>query len=1046
MNKFNKVLKEEQDIINESRKHNARLGTPVDGDYVGLAFSGGGIRSATFNFGVLKALADLEILKHFDYLSTVSGGGYIGSWLTAYLHNHHHDINSTNNIDKIIANACQETASKPNESMWFLRSYSNYLTPNLSMFNADTWTVFSTYMRNWILNLTLLFFFLTSLLLFVHLTEIAGINVIKNLGSYREAGGLVSLISFLAAGYFAFKSVKDDKETDNNSPVDKKDGNNFCLYCIVCVVNGALFGSFFLLSGYLDSNAVVVHNLPQSPLFIVILLFLLAGIFFYIGLRSESSCVNSSEMVKIKKNNIELLSRLGAGLWILTVIWLVGFAFYNPSETLSINIAHSVIWTPLLLIIVVMLAVVFYIGFGSKTFIDSPKLEWFSRLGAWLLIFIAGWASAFLLAFYSPLLVDKAGDWLGTISLAWILQSGAGLLVAQSSKTSSSVGKQTNKVLEIFLKVSPYIFVIGIFVIIATLLTNVFYSSCPSSYFYCLNNLEKNDLTIRLVYAFFICLAMTLSLGLVLDINKLSIHYFYRNRLIRCYLGGARKGDRNPNVFTGFDEKDNIQLNELLKKDTAGKEYIDGLYPIINGTLNLVAGKQLAWQQRKGASFIFSPKYCGYSIRETNKKSDNGQRHCYQETKKDHFKYGDGVSVGMAMAISGAAASPNSGYHSSPAMSFLMTVFNVRLGQWLPNSDLPRNRVRPMFPLWYLLLELFGQTNEDRDFIYLSDGGHFENLGIYELVHRGCRFILASDAEQDGEFAFEGLGNAIEKCRVDLGVNIRIDVEQIRPDANNKSKCHCAVATIEYSKNSQTDTNNKRIYPEKDGILVYLKSSLTGDESTDVLHYSLQNPDFPHESTADQWFSESQFESYRQLGEHICKETFETFGALDSTKSIEGIFTDLQNRWYPLPIGFDAFTKHTRTLDKLLERLRKDQNLAFLDAELCGETWVKIVSGELGLTLPDSKHAHPANYSEFHNAFYFCNSLIQLMENVFLELNFEVDEYFKHPHNEGWRNLFILWAKSPTVQKTWEINRLTYSTRFREFAEGEVIGMPKVKK
>jgi hypothetical protein len=897
-------------------------------------------------------------------------------------------------------------------------------------------------MRNWILNLTLLFFFLTSLLLFVHITEIAGINVIKNLGNYRGIGGLLALISFLGAGYFAFKSVRDDKETDNNSTVDKKDGSNFCLYCIACVVFGALFGSFFLLSDYLESSASGTQNFLQSPLLILTLLFVLVGIFFYIGLRSESPSVNSSETVKIKKNNTEWLSRLGAGLWILTVVWLVAFAFYNPSVISKVNIAHGVIWIPPLLIIIVMLAVVFYIGLGSKTFIDSPKLEWFSRLGAWLLIFIAGWASAFLLAFYSSLLVDKTHVWLkSVISLTWILQSGAGLLVAQSSKTSSSVGKQTNKALEIFLKVSPYIFVIGIFVFIANLLVKVFYSSCQPNHFYCLNHLENNDVSMMIIYAFFVCLAITFSLGLVLDINKLSIHYFYRNRLIRCYLGGARKGDRDPNVFTGFDEKDNIQLDELLKKDTKGKEYIDGLYPIINGTLNLVAGKQLAWQQRKGASFIFSPKYCGYSLRETDKKSDNGQRHCYQETMKETFKYGGGISLGAAMAISGAAASPNSGYHSSPAMSFLMTVFNVRLGQWLPNSNAVRNRIRPMFPLWYLLLELFGQTNEDRDFVYLSDGGHFENLGIYELVHRGCRFILASDAEQDGEFAFEGLGNAIEKCRVDLGVNINIDIGQIRPDANNKSKCHCAVATIEYSKNSQTDGNNKRIYPDKDGILVYLKSSLTGDESTDVLHYSLQNPDFPHESTADQWFSESQFESYRQLGEHICKETFETFGALDSTKSIEYIFTDLQKRWYPLPIGFEAFTKHTRTLDKLLERLRKDQDLAFLDAELCGETWEKIVSGQLGLTLPDSNHAHPANYSEFHNAFYFCNSLIQLMENVFLELNFEVDEYFKHPHNEGWLNLFKLWAKSPTVQKTWEINRLTYSTRFREFAEGKAIGI-----
>lgn len=938
MNKFNKVLKEEQDIINESRKHNARSGTPVDGDYVGLAFSGGGIRSATFNFGVLKALADLKILKHFDYLSTVSGGGYIGSWLTAYLQHHDHDMDFEHNIDDIITKACLETSCQPHDSMWFLRSYSNYLTPNLSMFGADTWTVFSTYLRNWILNLTLLFFFLTALLLGVHFLEISGIILVQKYNEYKTVAFILLLLSLCVAAYFAIIPLLKKTDCPANHPY----------IGIVFVAVAVLIGSFFILS-------------------------------------------------------------------------------FN-----KIDLVYGVMWSPPVLVIALMLGVVFYIGFRSKSpTMTEHKMEWFGRLGAWLLILIFVWSVAFLLAFYSPYLVDKIKEWGWTASLLWLLQTASGLFFAQSAQTAPSAGIKNNKMLDIFLKISPYIFIIGIFVIINILLVKIFYLY-QENYFYSiffnLKNMEQNNLAYSILTALAVAIVASLVLGFFLDINRLSIHYFYRNRLIRCYLGAARKKDeRQAQSFTGFDEKDNIELRNLLKKDN-NKEYINGPYPIINGTLNLVAGKELAWQQRKGASFIFSPKFCGYQLEE----------HCYQETSS----YAQGaVTLGTALAVSGAAASPNSGYHSSPAMSFLMTVFNVRLGQWLPNSKIYQRRTRPMFPLWYLLLELFGRTNETCDFVYLSDGGHFENLGIYELVHRGCRFILASDAEQDGQFSFEGLGNAIEKCRIDLGVNISIDVEQIRPDANNKSKCHCAVATIEYSKNSQTDSHNKRIYPENDGILVYLKSSLTGDESTDVLHYSLQNPDFPHESTADQWFSESQFESYRQLGEHICKETFETFGSLDSTKSIEGIFIDLQNRWYPLPIGFDAFTKHTRTLDKLLERLRKDQDLAFLDAELCGEAWEKIVSGELGLTFPNSHHAHPANYSEFHNAFYFCNSLIQLMENVFLELNFEVDEYFKHPHNEGWRNLFKLWAKAPTVQKTWEINKLTYSKRFREFAEGKAMGI-----
>jgi hypothetical protein len=230
-------------------------------------------------------------------------------------------------------------------------------------------------------------------------------------------------------------------------------------------------------------------------------------------------------------------------------------------------------------------------------------------------------------------------------------------------------------------------------------------------------------------------------------------------------------------------------------------------------------------------------------------------------------KYGQGVSLGTAMAISGAAASPNMGYHTTPALAFLMTVFNVRLGWWMGNTLREKwERQGPRLGLMYLLGELFGITDAQRSYVYLSDGGHFENLGLYELVRRRCLFIVACDAEQDAGMTFSGLGNAIEKCRADFGVDIQIDIGPLRESgekSNGKDeryrRRHWTLGKISYG-----ETNGKK----EEGILLYIKASLTGDEPADVLRYAFQQKDFPHQTTADQWFDEAQLESYRALGLH----------------------------------------------------------------------------------------------------------------------------------------------------------------------------------
>ncbi len=281
------------------------------------------------------------------------------------------------------------------------------------------------------------------------------------------------------------------------------------------------------------------------------------------------------------------------------------------------------------------------------------------------------------------------------------------------------------------------------------------------------------------------------------------------------------------------------------------------LLHVINTTLNLVGGDNLAWQQRKAEPFSISPLHSG----------------CFRLGYRNSRDYGgrDGISIGTAAATSGAAASSNMGYYTtSPVLSLVMTLFNVRLGWWLGNPgpagestfDLPA----PKFSIAPVIYEAFGLTNDHNKYVYLTDGGHFENLGLYEMVLRRCHIIVVSDASADGEYRFSDLGNAVRKIRIDLGVPIEFPCLPIfaeSPSASDGKGMYWALGRIRY-KCIDTGPN------VKDGILLYIKPAVYGkDEPRDILQYKESFQAFPHQSTADQFFDEPQFESYRVLGSFI---------------------------------------------------------------------------------------------------------------------------------------------------------------------------------
>ncbi|OLE54956.1 MAG: hypothetical protein AUG51_04765 [Acidobacteria bacterium 13_1_20CM_3_53_8] len=322
----------------------------------------------------------------------------------------------------------------------------------------------------------------------------------------------------------------------------------------------------------------------------------------------------------------------------------------------------------------------------------------------------------------------------------------------------------------------------------------------------------------------------------------------------------------------------NRLLLELIYPEVFGPAEMCKPMHIVNITLNLVGGKKLAWQDRQAESFTVSALHSGsYCV---------GYRNSHEYALNND---NEAISLGTAMAISGAAASPNMGYYSSTFVTFLLALFNVRLGWWLGNPKKDSyKQAGPTFAARPIIAETLGLTDDEHPYVYLSDGGHFENLGLYEMVLRRCKRIVISDGSADPDFGFEGLGNAISKVRVDLGVPIEIERIFMLPRDEKESergygvmnpdfakeKKFCAVGRICYSRVDRENKDDEREKKddereEYDGILIYIKAFLSGTEPVDVYNYAKMHKLFPHESTADQMYSESQFESYRALGLHI---------------------------------------------------------------------------------------------------------------------------------------------------------------------------------
>jgi hypothetical protein len=1101
---------------------------------VGVAFSGGGIRSATFNLGIIQALAKLKLLGPVDYLSTVSGGGYIGGWLSNLVHLEKLDQaeDPVQAVQNLLGSDPQERSThrgaalpEPLELTW-LRRYSNYLTPRTGLLSLDTLQGAAIYFRNVLLNQTALIALFCLVLLIPWCVAIMW-------GWVFASNNLLWSMLLIAAGatligsatlWLALRSPLVMSTSRGLFPNGRTALGIAGLY----VVGSALLAG--AVPPIWHGRSQWIAELPFTPSFdepaattalavglisvgcmIAYTLFWLVGWTIGVGRLA-------GKQLSLRTGVVSLLSALAAGLVFGLLLSIYASLFGNWSDDLSAGVSsfHATVLGTAAVSLVVLLTLAFQLGFAGADFLDILR-EWWGRLGGVIVRFNIVLLALAIAAIYSPygvIVVQHWGaHWLATGGAVWVATTIGGVLSGASPRTGLTKEGATPW-FDLVAKAAPYVFCAGLLVLISHGLYSLGHvtlaqHSAPicepahSSEPACVNS--TGDRTVkRSVYEIYpgaeagrsggsptevifevrqanCCsfaayaenfrktfprpalapaqwlVALATMLGLVLavlgrrvDVNQFSLHMFYRNRLERCYLSAGKVGKAY-----GQDGKNAASLtsDDFTNLDPSASPPLAILqqrpYPIINTALNAAHSNNLAWQERKAVSFTFTPKYCGYEYTDEKGNKVSAYRSTLDYGKKD-FPHSprEALPLAMPITISGAAASPNGGFHTGPGTAFLMTMFNVRLGWWFANPLKDKENwenIGPKFGFLSLLSELLASSRDDLPQVYLSDGGHFENLGLYELVRRRCRYIIVCDADADPKFEFEDIGNAIRKIRIDLGIDIEIDTRSLVPDPQTgRSLFHCAVGKIHYG-NVDRNANGLR---ELHGYLLYIKPSLTGVEPGDVLQYAAANRDFPNQTTLDQWFSESQFEAYRALGRHIGETVFKCDWDWvqrrahdpEAKKSncpttidekIERLFVLLAKRWFTPSASIRAeFSKHGEAMNELFSRLSKDEDLQFLDGQFYPQ-WPDLMKAET--SRPTEASPLPSDPKQLRKGFYFCNQIFQLMENVYLDLNLEAES--DHPDNRGWMNIFHNWAWSPMLRVAWAISAASYGARFQTFCE-----------
>jgi hypothetical protein len=392
-------------------------------------------------------------------------------------------------------------------------------------------------------------------------------------------------------------------------------------------------------------------------------------------------------------------------------------------------------------------------------------------------------------------------------------------------------------------------------------------------------------------------------------LNLSSHHALYGARLTRAYLGASNANrHRGASPITELVEGDEVPLAQYAPHENGGPLHL------VNVTLNeTVSGRsQIEQRDRKGLTMAVGPAGISVGTRHHARwerrpgsaltpVGDPGGFAIFPRVKSSYSA--DSLDLGGWVALSGAAFTPGLGARTSLSLSLLLGLANVRLGYWWNSGIKPRLRGldKVTFGPWvervlnvllpvqtHLLNEVLGRFHGPaRMRWYLSDGGHSENTGAYELIRRRLPFIVISDAGRDQKYQFEDLANLVRRVRTDFDAEVafltREQTDALVGATSDIRRYFGAWADFEEKDGGFRGAHALLAYvyyddPQREGapgsLILVLKPTLDGDEPLDVRNYAQSKCDFPQESTVDQYFDEAQWESYRRLGEHIASRVF----------------------------------------------------------------------------------------------------------------------------------------------------------------------------
>jgi hypothetical protein len=931
-------------LVSERRKtvssHRFKNGSPASlpPDAIGFGLSGGGIRSATFCLGVFQAMANARLLGKIDFVSTVSGGGYFGSflgrlftrdWVTGV--DDVQDVLRARDPEKIASEQRGWTA----RTFRWLRDNGRYLAPRGS---GDLIILGAILLRNWVAVQTVMITTVLTLFLGLQLLRAPLDSLLVATGTKHLVSALVTctfpganalllwspwIVAFaplffltIPAGWAYWLIVRRESDgTIGASPV-------------IGIVLGAAIGAAGMLRYQPAAPAWIAAALPDigaasfSPVpghptrfWLCALLTLNTVLTLIYRTLAERRIRDAQELSAIEvgnflRNRLTRILKNGLLACGAVIAWTLIDTVGGTAYTLA-NTGDLARWGASLAAVFAGLG-----AFARPALVLLAPARGQKRPS--VPVSILSWIAAVVMVSLWLIAVNVASH-----AIAWefgpVQDAPAGLATRSPLKILGADRIQVTAAESGFV----------------VLPADTPAAPCP------IPDVPRKA-TPFAIAVFGILAIFTGLFGRTRTFaNMSSLHAFYSSRLTRTFLGAS-----NPNRL----RRDTAVKDTVGDDDCGGEQYWQwpevrdrlpeagqvkkpwtkgGPLHIVNTTVNETMDTKMKMQNqdRKGTGLALGP--CGLSlgIRHHLTHSESGEVVSYPHgtqayrvfrTAEEGGRTPDPLSLGRWISVSGAAFSAAAGANTTVPIAILAGMFNIRLGYWWDSGT-------PAIERWWkfwskqwspwiafewvlpvqaaLASEILARTRGTAGELWnLSDGGHFENMGGYELIRRQLPVIVIVDAEADPDYTFQGLSDLVRKARLDFDAEVRFmtasqiagpptpllpdsllpyfgDLDSLRRgrwvdekvpapdgaplnryrldvDRSRVSRAHAALAVISYR-------NGQKSW------LVYVKATLTGTEPEDVCHYHRAHPDFPQETTSDQFFDEAQWESYRRLGVHV---------------------------------------------------------------------------------------------------------------------------------------------------------------------------------